>query len=129
MIFDQHDQDHLRQAMHTDHRAFVNRCLSNGHLLPWMDIDTVLDRDERALLSRIATQGPVAWGGNLGAYKRRLAMELGFESVGNLKATVHKAQGRELTDHWIYDSAEWIDMSDMGMWLLSICEKGDEWDE
>lgn len=130
MKFDDWDETELGARMAADHRAFVNRCLAAGHLLPWMDIDTVLDRDERALLSRIAEHGPVAWGVFWGVdneehMREDLALKLGYESVGNLKATVNKCRNRDLTDHFISGSVEWIDMSDMGDWLHKIVEADD----
>lgn len=122
MQFDEYDEETLGQLIARDYRDFVNGCLSNGQLPPWMDIDNLLDRDERALLSMIADHGRVAWSGMLGSERRTLAMRLGFESVGNLKATVHKAQSRGLTRHYIDDGVEWIDMAMYGRWILDIVD-------
>lgn len=125
MQFDQYDEETLGNLMTKDCSDFMDKCLSNGVLPPWMDIDNILDRDERALLTMIADNGRVAWSGMLGSERRSLAMQLGFESVGNLKATVHKAQSRGLTCHYISDNIEWIDMAMYGRWILDIVEADD----
>jgi len=122
--YDQQDPDTLRDAMHSQHTAFVNRLLSNGILPPWMEIDWLASRDEVALMTRIADHGPVQWSGS--ATRIDLARALGFNTVANLKATVHKALDRGLTRHYLDGSVEMIGLTMLGRWILDILEARDD---
>ena len=132
------DQAELGARMVTDWQRDLDTIMRSGRIPNWLELDCLLQRDERRLMELIEDRAgyvmgdpvTVAYGQQLGGlfpvdvvrHVDSLTYDAGFDSPGNCKATVNRcvANGWIVMGQDVVSGRVRYDLTERGRWAMDL---------
>lgn len=128
-------------------RIDLQTIMQQGRVPPWIELDSVLQRDEYRLLDLIETRSGYVMGEpvtvqygvdasglipvNVTRRVDSLTRDCGFDSPSNCKATVNRCVANGWIEWGVCEitGRERLDLTRMGRWTKDLCETDMYWSE